>query len=57
MQEGNGASVYHPRQPQQSSLWKLLDTYYETFERDYEQKFLRPTVTGARLSMMWFAIT
>ena len=29
MLSGNGASVYHPRQPQQSPLWKLLDTHYE----------------------------
>ncbi|MBE0575555.1 MAG: transposase [Desulfuromonadales bacterium] len=32
-------SVYHPRQPQQSTLWKLLDAHYATFERDYEQTF------------------
>lgn len=38
---GHGASVYHPRQPQQSPLWKLLDTHYEIFERDYDQKFVK----------------
>jgi hypothetical protein len=57
MLSGNGTSVYHPRQPQLSPLRKLLDTHYETFERDYEQKFFKTTSTGARLSMMWFAIT
>jgi hypothetical protein len=41
MLPGNGASVYHPRQPQQSPLWKLLDTHYETFEQDYEEKFFK----------------
>jgi len=41
MLEGNGAAVYHPRQPQQSPLWKLLDDHFEGFERDYDQKFFR----------------
>ena len=41
MLEGNGLSVYHPRQPQQSVLWKLLDRHYSTFTRDYEQSFRR----------------
>lgn len=38
---GGGASVYHPRQPQQSPLWTLLDSHYDTFELNYEQRFLK----------------
>ena len=41
MLSGNGASVYHPRQPQQSPLWKLLEDHFDSFERDYEQKFIK----------------
>ena len=41
MPEGNGLSVYHPRQPQQSVLWKLLDRHYSTFAERYEQVFLK----------------
>ncbi|MDT8441226.1 MAG: transposase zinc-binding domain-containing protein, partial [Desulfuromonadales bacterium] len=39
MPEGNGLPVYHPRQPQQSVLWKMLDQHYPAFARDYEQAF------------------
>ncbi|MGK2944322.1 MAG: IS91 family transposase, partial [Desulfuromonadales bacterium] len=39
MLSGRAASVYRPRQPSQSTLWKLLDMHYATFEQDYEQKF------------------
>ena len=33
------SGVYHPRNPEQSSLWKILNTHYESFEAHYEQKF------------------
>lgn len=39
MSEGNGLSVYHPRQSQQSPLWKLLEKHYATFEQGFEQKY------------------
>lgn len=39
MSEGNGLTVYHPREPQSSVLWKLLDQHYQIFTRDYEQTF------------------
>jgi hypothetical protein len=39
MSEGKGLSVYHPRQPQQSPLWKLLEKHYATFEQEFEQKY------------------
>ncbi len=33
------AKVYHPRKPENSPLWKLLNDYYHSFERHYEEKF------------------
>jgi len=39
MSEGNGLTVYHPRQPQQSPLWRILDKDYASFEQEFEQKY------------------
>ena len=39
MSEGNGLTVYHPRQPQQSPLWIILDKHYASFEQEFEQKY------------------
>ncbi len=33
------AKVYHPRKPENSPLWKLLNDYYHSFEQHYEEKF------------------
>jgi hypothetical protein len=32
-------SVYHPRDPQASPLWKIFDRHYEDFEKSYPEKF------------------
>lgn len=32
-------SVYHPRRPEASPLWRLLDNHYDNFERCYEERF------------------
>ncbi len=37
----DAASVYHPRNPELSPLWKLLNNHYDSFEQDYEEKFER----------------
>jgi len=31
--------LYHPREPQESPLWRLLDNHYEGFENCYEESF------------------
>ena len=31
--------LYHPRKPQESPLWRLLDNHYEGFENCYEESF------------------
>lgn len=33
------ARVYHPRKPKESPLWSLLNTYYESFEQHYKERF------------------
>ena len=35
----NAKSVYHPRRPYDSPLWRLLNNHYENFERCYEERF------------------
>ncbi len=35
----NTQSVYHPRMPYDSPLWRLLNNHYENFERCYEERF------------------
>ncbi len=32
-------SVYHPRNPEISPLWKLLNDHYHSFEQHYEDRF------------------
>jgi len=32
-------AVYHPRQPEASPLWRLLNNHYEGFEKCYEERF------------------
>jgi hypothetical protein len=39
MSEGNGLTVYHPRKPQQSPLWIMLDKDYASLEQEFEQKY------------------
>lgn len=31
--------VYHPRQPETSPLWRLVNNHYEGFEKCYEERF------------------
>ena len=31
--------IYHPRQPEASPLWRLLNNHYEGFEKCYEERF------------------
>lgn len=33
--------VYHPRKPNQSPLWRLLDDHYHDFERHYDDSCIR----------------
>ena len=35
----NKQSVYHPRRPYDSPLWRLLNNHYENFEHCYEERF------------------
>ncbi|MBU0483224.1 MAG: transposase zinc-binding domain-containing protein [Proteobacteria bacterium] len=37
----NITGVYHPREPKTSPLWHLLNDHFETFEQDYDEKFVR----------------
>ena len=45
-------TVYHPREPEASPLWKLLNNHYEGFEQCYEERFeekygfFRPVIGG-----------
>ncbi len=31
--------VYHPRNPQESPLWRLLNNHYDSFEQGYDERF------------------
>ncbi len=33
------SGVYHPRNPESSPLWKLMNDHFDSFERNYEEKF------------------
>ena len=46
MQNIGIAAVYHPRRPQQSPLWKMLNDHYHDFELNYDEVLRTP----ARLS-------
>ena len=37
--DSNQPALYHPKDPEASPLWNILNTHYESFERDYEEKF------------------
>ncbi len=32
-------SVYHPREPKASPLWRIFDRHYDDFEKSYAEKF------------------
>jgi hypothetical protein len=34
-------AVYHPRKPQQSAFWKLLDKYFSSFEQHDAERFAK----------------
>lgn len=38
MQDVGSAAVYHPRKPQQSPLWQLLNDHYYDFELNYDER-------------------
>ena len=38
MQAVGTSSIYHPRQPQQSQLWQLLNDHYLDFELNYDEQ-------------------
>jgi hypothetical protein len=50
MEDISNRSVYHPRNPEASPLWRLLANHYEGFQQIYEEKyekshgFFRPVV-------------
>jgi hypothetical protein len=33
------SGIYHPRNPTDSPLWKLLNNHYDDFEKHYEEKY------------------
>ena len=35
----NVNKIYHPRNPQESPLWKLLNNHYDSFEQGYDERF------------------
>ena len=39
MKDKSYKTVYHPRQPEASALWRLLNNHYEGFEQCYEERF------------------
>ena len=32
-------TLYRPRDPQASDLWRLLDQHFETFQQVYDERF------------------
>ncbi|KAA3593402.1 MAG: transposase [Candidatus Scalindua sp. AMX11] len=38
----NVNKIYHPRNPQDSPLWKMLDDHYDSFEQGYDERFEKP---------------
>ena len=32
-------SIYHPRDPKASPLWRIFDRHYEDFEKNYQERF------------------
>ena len=41
MQNIGTVAVYHPRNPQQSPLWKMLNDHYHDFGLNYDESFVR----------------
>ena len=41
MQDVGTAAVYHPRKPQASPLWQLLNDHYFDFELNYDEQRVR----------------
>jgi Transposase zinc-binding domain len=41
MQTVGTSSVYHPRKPQQSPLWQLLNEHFHDFELNYDERCVR----------------
>ena len=39
MEDISNRSVYHPRNPEASPLWKLLNGHFERFQQTYEERF------------------
>jgi hypothetical protein len=37
--KSNNNKIYHPRKPQESPLWKLLNNHYDSFEQGYDERF------------------
>lgn len=37
MQDIGTAAIYHPKNPQQSPLWKMLNDHYHDFELNYDE--------------------
>ena len=31
--------LYRPRDPQASDLWRLMDRYFDSFQRVYDERF------------------
>jgi hypothetical protein len=41
MKINSQAKIYHPRNPQQSPLWQLLNAHFAEFESSYDRRFAR----------------
>ena len=37
--DSNLPGIYHPSDTESSPLWRLFNDHFETFERNYEEKF------------------
>ncbi len=42
----NSNKVYHPRIPQDSPLWKMLNDHYDSFEQGYDERLGRIAYLG-----------
>ena len=44
----DNTAFYHPRNPRESPLFRLLEEHYEEFERVYPERYQQPdSVTGS----------
>ena len=39
------SGVYHHRDPEASPLWKILNNHFDSFEKNYEEKFEKKSDT------------